>query len=129
MAGQVGLDEGGILEALSKPILKHKEKKFIYLGRGKGRRVEKIIEDEFSISVAQIIGIVAFKKLLDVIDSAAARDIITAVGQGGESALKAFWDNIGTGENVPPAIREFFIKSEEQLAAEKAAEEAATGIP
>lgn len=113
MAGQVGLDEGGILEALSKPIFKHKEKKFFYLGRGKGRRVEKIVEDEFSISVAQIIGIVAFKKLLNIMDSAAARDIIESVGQGGPDALEAFWDNLGTGGNLPPAIRDFFTKSDD----------------
>lgn len=113
MPGQVGVDEGGILEALSKPIIWHKEKHFYYLGRGKGRRIERITEDGLDISLATIIGIWGFKQLADLVGSAAARDILSSVAEEGGDALQDFWNNLGTGGNIPPAIRDFFTKDDD----------------
>lgn len=57
MTGQLGFDEGGVLEALNKPVIWKKEKKFYYIGRGKGRRIDRIVESGTDISVTTIVAV------------------------------------------------------------------------
>lgn len=57
MTGQIGFDEGGVLEALSKPVYSKKEVKYFYLGRGKGRRIDRKTIETMEFSMATVVAI------------------------------------------------------------------------
>ena len=80
---EVGLDEGGILEALSKPIYTRKWTEYVYSKRGanKGKVVEEI-EHEVSVSLATLLGITSLPVLYKVLDTMLSRDVIAKVGTG-----------------------------------------------
>lgn len=80
---EVGLDEGGILEALSKPIYTREWIEYVYgtKGSSKGKIVEEI-KHEVSVSLSTVLGVSAFSALVALIQNAGFRDVLDKVGSG-----------------------------------------------
>ena len=80
---EVGLDEGGILEALSKPIYTRAWTEYVYgrTGVSKGKVVEEI-RHEASISLTTLLGAASLPIIYKVLQTMLDRDILGKVGTG-----------------------------------------------
>ena len=80
LGGEVGLDEGGVLEALSKPLYTRVWTEYVYgtKGASKGKIVEEI-KHEASFSLATVLGVAGFAALLRLLQTIPERDVLSSI--------------------------------------------------
>ena len=105
---EVGLDEGGILEALSKPIYTRKWTEYVYSKRGANKgKVTEEIEHEVSVSLATLLGITSLPVLYKVLDTMLSRDVIAKVGTGENIEETSHSINRAIGAELDPTGDKF----------------------